>query len=197
MPGVDREGVARAVADFLRALGREPVGPLADTPALVAAAWCDELLDGEGLDPAAILREGSCAAEGDPGLVVLRGLRAETMCPHHLLPAHGEATVAYLPGTRLAGFGAVARALSACTHRLAFQEHAGASLAGALVSGLGARGALCQLRLTHTCLALRGARETAARVETLATAGSFAPGGPDRALALALLGAPGAAAEAR
>ena len=191
---MDRPAVERAVSDLLRALGHAPEGELADTPRLVAEAWCDELVAGQGLDPLGILAAGAVPVDdamARPGarqqLVVMRGLAAATICPHHLLPATGEATIAYLPGQRMAGFGAIARALEACTRRLTLQEQAGAAMADALCAGLGARGAACRLVLVHGCFTLRGPRETGARIESLALAGSFAEPGPDRDLALATL----------
>jgi GTP cyclohydrolase I len=190
---VNRDGAARAVADLLRALGYDPDGQLAATPALVAEAWCDELLDGTDRDPAAILRAGAMPIAGaldtHGGLVVLRDLAVTSMCPHHLLPSHGWADVVYLPGEQLAGFGAVAQALRALTRRLTLQEQAGGEMARALVAALGARGAACRLRLRHSCLIARGAREPAAIAETLALAGTFTAAGPDRELALGALGA--------
>jgi len=192
MPAVaqfDRKAVEQAIADFLRALGQEPSRELGQTPALVAQAWCEDLLSGYAMDPAQVLREDAVAVEpGQSSLVVLRGLSVATMCPHHLLPAHGEATIIYLPAGRVAGFGAIARALEAQTRRLTFQEHAGMAMASLLVDELRARGALCELRLAHSCLAARGARQAAAFVESVAFAGSFAEPGADRDAALAVLG---------
>jgi GTP cyclohydrolase I len=185
----DRQAAERAIADFLRALGHEPTGELAGTPALVAQAWTDELLAGYRLDPAGILGEGFVPIEpSQASLVALRGLDVSTICPHHLLPAHGEATVIYLPANRVAGFGAIARALDALTRRLTFQERVGADMARLIVAELGARGALCALRLVHTCLTSRGARQAHGLVDSVAFAGSFAEPGPDRDAALRMLG---------
>jgi GTP cyclohydrolase I len=185
---VNRADAARAVEQFLLALGHSPTGELAHTGELVAEAWCSELLSGQGLDPGAILREGAIEAAG-VGPVLLRDLVVTTMCPHHLMPAHGRGDVLYLPGGKVAGLGAIARALIATTRKLTLQERAGSELADALCDALGARAAAVRLRLTHTCLVARGARESAAVVETLSFAGAFAADGnkEDRALALAML----------
>lgn len=190
MAPIDVHAVEQAVATLLRALGHEPLGELARTPALAARAWCDELLDGYRLDPAAILREQAVPVEpAHAGLVALHGLDVTMICPHHLLPASGEATLVYLPTERVAGFGTLARALAAVTHRLVFQEHAGSQMAELLVSELGARGAACRLRLAHACLSARGVRQARAAVETLAFSGSFSTPGPDRDAATLALGA--------
>ncbi len=187
---MDQAAAARAIDDFLRALGRERTGDLAQTGALVAKAWAEELLEGYGVDSARVLREGAVPIGADePTLVALRDLDVYTMCPHHLLPAHGRGTVMYLPEGRVAGLGAVARALQGRARRLTLQERVSAEMAELLVAELGARGALCQLRLTHTCLLARGARQGSAVIESLGLAGSFAQPGPDRDMALAALGA--------
>src|SRR5258706_14365385 len=107
---VDRRAAARAIEDFLRALGHAPEGDLEGTGERVADAWADDLLEGEAVDAATVLREGALdlGAEGS-GLVVVRDLTVTTICPHHLLPAQGTAMVAYLPSARVAGIGTIAR----------------------------------------------------------------------------------------
>lgn len=182
---MNRQQAEHAIEQFLRAFGHEPEGELAQTPALVAEAWCD-MLQGQGVDAAAILRESAMAADSG-GLVVLRDLDVTTMCPHHLMPAHGRGDVLYLPGGQLAGFGAIARALRATTRKLTLQERAGEDMVSALMDGLGAKAAACRLRLTHTCLVARGAREGSALVESLTFSGTFADGEAERDIALAAL----------
>jgi GTP cyclohydrolase IA len=185
---VDRKAAARAIEDFLRALGHEPTGELEGTGERVADAWADDLLEGEAIDAPALLREGALELDADVGLVVLRDLAVTTMCPHHLLPAHGTALVAYLPGRRIAGIGTIAHVVDVLSRRLALQEQIGADVAALLVHELGARGALCRLALTHSCLIARGERKNGAVVETVAVAGSFAGSSMDRDLAFAALG---------
>lgn len=185
---VDRKAAAQAIEDFLRALGHEPEGDLEGTGERVADAWADDLLEGEAIDAAAVLREGSIPIDSDgAGLVVVRDLAVTTMCPHHLLPAHGTGLVAYLPGDRVAGIGTIAHVLDAVSRRLTLQERIGADVVAILVRELGARGALCKLSLTHSCLIARGERKAGALVETLAVGGSFASPSPDRDLAFAAL----------
>lgn len=193
----DREAAAQAVVAFLRALGKEPEGPLAQTPELVAEAWCGDLLEGEGIDARAVLEAEAIDAPEGSGIVTLAGLSVTCVCPHHLLPSQGSADVIYRPGARVAGFGAISRALRALTRRLTLQEDAGQAVADTLVAALGAQGALCRMRLVHSCLVARGAREVGAAVETLSLAGSFATPGPDRDLALAALASAGPAAIGR
>jgi GTP cyclohydrolase I len=183
---VDRRRAAQAIEEFLRALGHDLEGDLADTGKRVADAWADDLLRGEAIDAAVVLRERAMeAGPFDRGLVVARDLAVTTMCPHHLLPAHGTGIIAYLPGARIAGIGTLARVLDALARRLTLQERIGGHLVKLLVSELGAHGALCKLALTHTCLVTRGERKTGALIETVAVAGVFAEPCSERDLALA------------
>jgi GTP cyclohydrolase I len=186
---VDKAEAAKAVAQFLRALGVDPARDpdLASTPARVAEAWANDLVDGYDVDVADLLdRESSPAAES--GIVSIRGLAVSTICPHHLLPARGTGTVIYLSGSRVAGLGTVARVLDAFAHRLTLQETITTSVAASLVEHLGARGAACKLSMAHDCLSSRGERKADAWVDTVAFAGSFEKPGPDRDLALLALG---------
>jgi GTP cyclohydrolase I len=191
---VDKAKAQQAIAAFLRALGRDVDRDpeLVGTPERVVEAWANEFVEGYEVNVAALLdAESSPVPSGPVGLVTVRGLAVSTMCPHHLLPARGTATVLYLPGARVAGLGTLSRLVDAFAHRLTFQETITASVARALVDHLGAKGAACRLSLMHDCLASRGERQDQAVVDTMAFAGSFdAPGG-DRELALgALSGGP-------
>jgi GTP cyclohydrolase I len=186
----DLERARRGVEELLRGLGHDPDGePALEGVGLrVAEAWARDLLAGETIDVERVLREGSVpAAPTEKGVVALRSLSTVTVCPHHLMPAVGEATVIYLPGDRIAGLGAIARVVDGFARRLVLQEEVGEQVARALVETLGARGALCRLSMLHTCLVARGERKHEARVDTVALAGSLTRPGGDRELAMAEL----------
>jgi GTP cyclohydrolase I len=174
---IDRDAAARAVHDLLGALGYDcDADPaLRDTPERVVDAWSSELLSGRNVDLEALVRAGAVprtvAAPG--GVVFVRDIDVATLCPHHLLPAHGTATVAYLPGTLLLGLGTIAHLVNACARRLSLQERVGEMVVEALIRFAGARGAFCRLSLWHSCLALRGARQAHASVRTIATGGEL------------------------
>lgn len=172
--------------ELLDALGVELRGELEGTPERVAAAWADELLSGLDRDPVALLRGGSLdLGEGPHAVVSVASIAVSTICPHHLLPSHGFAEIAYLPARRAAGLGAIADAAHALAQRPALQEALTRDLAEAVMEGLEAKGALCRLELTHTCFVARGERQAGSIVRTLHLAGSFLDA--DRALALAAI----------
>ena len=171
---IDKRAAAEAIEAFLRALGHEPVGDLAGTGERVADAWADDLLDGYQADPQEILREGSAdAGRGEHGPVILRDLSVTTVCPHHLLPAHGTATVAYVPNRRLAGLGTIARVVDAFAHRLALQEQIGEAIARTMRHELEPHAVVVILSMTHGCLVGRGERKAGSTVETMAIEGEY------------------------
>jgi len=174
---IDSGRIEAAVAELLAAIGEDPQREgLQQTPRRVATAY-HELFAGIGQDPASALAARSDfpdSAERAGEVVVLRGIEFRSMCEHHLLPFLGVAHVAYLPGDRFAGLGALARAVEVAASRPQLQERLTEDVADALMSGLGARGALVVLDAAHGCVSARGPRQNAARTVTLATRGELA-----------------------
>jgi GTP cyclohydrolase I len=168
---VDRQAAARAIDAFLRALGRDPAREpeLSGTGERVAAAYSDELLAGYAVDVDELLAQSVFA--GTSQLVVVRDVPVSTMCPHHLMPSTGTATVAFGPDEHLIGIGTVARLVDAYARRLMLQEQLGERVVAALQKHLAPRWAACRLVLTHACMTARGERAHGTRVETLALAG--------------------------
>jgi GTP cyclohydrolase I len=172
---MDRALAERAIADFLRALGRNPDADpeLADTPARVTEAFADELLAGYAIDVAELIESGSGPAPAESALVAVTDLDVATVCPHHLMPGIGRGSVAYRPGKRLLGLGTVARLLSACSRRLVLQETITHDVVRALMTHAGARGAYCEITLVHGCLSARGACQTRAHATSFSRAGEL------------------------
>jgi GTP cyclohydrolase I len=192
---VDRAAAARAIRDFLKALGFDPEQhpDLAETPQRVTEAFTDDLLSGHRVDVAELLAKGSCdaPASAKSGPVAISEISVATVCPHHLLPALGVAHVVYLPGASLLGIGTITALVDACARRLTLQEAIGENVVAALMQHAGARGAYCELVLEHSCLRARGERQTAALVRSSARAGALAGRDGLAEIALALGRAPG------
>ncbi len=151
----------RAVKDFLAAAGLDRADPnLAQTPARVTEAWADEFLDGYAKSPAEILGERfEVSKASQRELVVVTGLHFRSMCPHHLLPYTGRATVAYLPGKSVVGFGRLAALVDLFAHRLILQEELARQVAVALKVHLGSPATACVLEAEQMCLRLRGGHQ--------------------------------------
>lgn len=169
----DRERAARAIREFLDALGYGHAKDIEDTPKRVADAWIDELCEGYKVDVIALLRGNKIPREAKTtDVVVVRDIQVTTVCPHHLMPGMGLATVSFEPQASVVGVGAVASAVHALSRRLSLQEAIGEEVARALFNALEPKWAACRLVLTHTCMTARGERAHGAKLETLAIAGS-------------------------
>ncbi|MEP7050077.1 MAG: GTP cyclohydrolase I [Pseudomonadota bacterium] len=194
---VDREAAARAIHDFLRALGFNPKqhADLAQTPERVTEAFADDLLIGHAVNVKELLESGACEAprSAASGAVAVMDIAVATVCPHHLLPALGSAHVVYLPGKSLLGIGTITALVDAFARRLTLQEAIGQNVVTALMEHAGARGAYCELALEHSCLRARGERQTGAVVRSSARAGELAGREALNEISLALGRAPGAA----
>src|SRR5262249_11703207 len=105
--------------------------------------------------------------------VVVDDLAVVTVCPHHLLVAEGRATVAYVPGKRVVGFGTLARLVDVYSRRLTLQESIAPAIADALVEHAGARGVCVRLVLNHACLRARGPVQSNARAISICARGSL------------------------
>jgi GTP cyclohydrolase I len=146
---------------------------LTETPARVTDAFADELLSGYALDLPSLILEGSEEISSPHDPVLIDNIAVSTVCPHHMLVAQGKALVAYVPGPRILGLGAVARVVDACSRRLVFQEQIAGAVADALMNHLGAVGAFCRIQLSHACMGARGAHQADATVTTWAGRGAL------------------------
>lgn len=183
----DLPRAARAIDEFLDALGvdRTADPELSRTGERVAEAFAHDLLAGYALDPVTILAD-RMPHEGSR-LVAVTSIQSVIMCPHHLLPALGLVHVGYLPNHEVVGLGAIARLVQCFGQRLVLQETLGQQIADALVTLLGAHGAMCVARLSPTCLTSRGERKHGAELVTVATAGQFQQDAAARAEMLAAI----------
>jgi len=188
---LDRTRAENGVREFLAGLGFElEDGELSGTPARVVEAYSTELLGGYDLSLEQIIREGSepCSDGLDP--VLITDILLATVCPHHLLIAEGRATLAYEPGERLLGLGALVRMVEAVSRRLTFQEEIAGVVVRALMDEAGAKGAYCKVELEHACLRDRGARERSAKTVSAQAAGTLSEPGRLQWLSASLGSAP-------
>ncbi len=169
----DREALAKAIADLLLASGAELDAETRGTPERVAKALLEDLLDGYGRDPAELLRSSLVPAPKRGELVIVSQLDFHSMCPHHLLPYKGSAAVGYVADRNLVGFGKIAAAVDALSHRLILQENLVHRLCGAVMEALQPLGAGVVMTAEHGCMQVRGPKRRQSRVTVEAWAGSF------------------------
>jgi GTP cyclohydrolase I len=164
--GIDRAAAAAAVADLLRALGRDPTDEhLADTPRRVADAYA-ELLTCPPFRATSFPND-----EGYNELVLARDIPVHSLCEHHLLPFSGVAHVAYLPGERILGLSKLARVVEMFARDLQVQERLTQQVANWLQDQLAPRGVGVVIEAEHLCMSLRGVRATGSRTVTSALHG--------------------------
>ncbi len=162
---LDLAAAERAAQDLLRAIGADVDLPaLRDTPRRVAASFA-ELVTPAEFD--ATLFDN----EGYDELVLVRDIPFETLCMHHLLPFHGEAHIAYLPGERIIGLSKLARVVEAFARDLQLQERMAVQIADWLEQKLAPRGVGVVLSAEHMCMAIRGVRKPGTRTVTSALRG--------------------------
>jgi GTP cyclohydrolase IA len=166
VPGIDRAAATRAVADLLRALGRDPDDEhLAETPRRVADSF-GELLT---CPPFRLTTFANDA--GYDELVLARDIPVHSLCEHHLLPFSGIAHVGYLPGERILGLSKLARVVEMFARDLQVQERLTQQVADWLQQHLAPRGVGVVLEAEHLCMSLRGVRATGSRTVTSALRG--------------------------
>ncbi|MCL2723268.1 MAG: GTP cyclohydrolase I [Polyangiaceae bacterium] len=170
MMSVDRNAAALAIEAFLRAIGHDPevLPELAGTGARVADAFADELCVGYRIDTQALVAASVIPAPSPGGLVVVRDIPVTTMCPHHLLPATGTATIAMLARDRIIGLGTFAALVDAHARRLTLQETIGEGVVRDLFDTLDPIWIGCRLVMAQACMIVRGKRAFGSRVETVA-----------------------------
>jgi GTP cyclohydrolase I len=164
--GVDLLAAQDAVSDLLAALGRDLGEPgLRDTPRRVAAAFA-ELLAHEPFSLTTFANDA-----GYDELVVVRDIPFHSLCMHHLLPFHGVAHVAYLPGERIVGLSKLARVVELFARDLQLQERLTMQVAAFLEEHLQPKGVGVVIEAEHLCMSLRGVQKAGARTVTSALHG--------------------------
>ena len=187
VPAFDAPRVEAAVREMLLGIGEDPDREgLRDTPARVARAY-EELFAGLRTDPDTVLQR--TFSEDHDELVLVRDIPMFSMCEHHLLPFHGVAHVAYLPGPdgRVTGLSKLARLVDLYARRPQVQERLTTQIADALDRTLEARGDNVDIDAEHQCMSARGVRKPGSRTTTSAVRGTLKSSASTRAEALGLI----------
>jgi GTP cyclohydrolase IA len=145
---------------------------LRDTPRRVADAF-EEYFSGYRLDPREVLSKTFDEAGGYDDLVMLRDIRVESHCEHHLAPFLGVAHVAYLPHGRILGISKIARVVEIFARRLQTQETLTAQIADAIEQALQPRGVAVLIEAEHQCMSMRGVRQPGVKTITTRFTGAL------------------------
>src|SRR5437588_108718 len=169
----DRKALAKAIEDLLLASGAELDAETRETPTRVAKAFSEDRLDGYARDPIETLKSSLVPAPRRGELVIASQIDFHGMCPHHLLPYKGSAAVGYVADQWLVGFGKIAEATDALSHRLILQEQLVHRLCESVDAALKPLGAGVMIAAEHGCMQVRGPRRRESKVTVEAWAGAF------------------------
>ncbi|WP_374449732.1 GTP cyclohydrolase I FolE [Stella sp.] len=162
---------------------------LADTPARVARAY-EEFFRGYDADPVALLARTFEETDGYDEMVLLKDIRFESHCEHHLVPIIGRAHVAYLPRHRVVGISKLARVVDAFARRLQIQEKLTAQIAQAIDEVLQPDGVAVVIEAQHQCMTTRGVHKPGVTMVTSRMIGRFRTDLATRREFLAMVAAP-------
>lgn len=191
--GADRPSRAEAeeaVRTLIRWAGDEPGREgLLDTPARVVRAY-EEFFAGYGQDPEEMLRRTFEETDGYDEMVVLKDIRLESHCEHHMVPIIGKAHVAYLPDRRVVGISKLARIIEVYARRLQIQEKLTAQIANSINGVLQPKGVAVVIEAAHQCMTTRGVHKPGVTMITSRMLGAFRDDPKTRREFVALIGTP-------
>ena len=168
-----REDAEAAVRTLLRYAGDDVTREgLIDTPARVVRSY-DEFFAGYGDDAIEYLERTFEETDGYDEMVVLRDIRVESHCEHHMLPIIGRAHVGYLPNNRVVGISKLARVVDAYAKRLQVQEKMTAQIASCIDSALKPKGVAVVIDAAHQCMTMRGVHKPGVSMVTSHMTGAF------------------------
>jgi GTP cyclohydrolase IA len=183
-----REEAEEAIRTLLRWAGDDPEREgLLDTPGRVARAY-EEFFEGYGIDPVALLERTFEETDGYDEIVLLRDIRLESHCEHHMVPIIGRAHVAYLPHRRVVGISKLARVVEAYARRLQIQEKLTAQIANTIQQVLEPRGVAVVIEAAHQCMTTRGVHKLGVTMVTSRMLGAFRDNPTTRREVLAMIG---------
>ncbi len=167
------EEMQQAVRTMISWAGDDPERPgLLDTPSRVTRAF-GEFFSGYDQNPREILQRTFDEIEGYDEMVLLRGIRYESHCEHHMAPIIGKAWVAYVPRGKVVGISKLARVVDAYAKRLQIQEKMTAQIANVIQEVLDPEGVAVVLKGEHHCMTTRGIHKPGTDMVTSRMLGCF------------------------
>lgn len=162
---------------------------LIETPKRVAKAY-KEFFSGYHDDPVEILNKTFEEVEGYDDAVIVRDIRVESHCEHHMVPIVGVAHVGYIPNKRVVGISKLARVVDIYGKRLQTQETMTALIADTIDRVLEPKGVAVVIDANHECMSTRGIHKTESSTITSRMLGSFRDNIETRAEFMNLINSP-------
>jgi GTP cyclohydrolase I len=172
-PRPSRAEVEAAVRTIIRWTGDDPDREgLQDTPARVTRAF-EEYFGGYAQDPSEFLERTFEEVGGYDEMIMLRGIRFESHCEHHMAPVIGQAWVGYVPNGRVVGISKLARVVDVFARRLQVQEKLTAQIADTINDILKPKGVAVVIKASHHCMTTRGVHKPDTDLVTARMIGCF------------------------
>jgi GTP cyclohydrolase I len=185
-----REEAEQAIRTLLLWAGDDPEREgLRDTPARVARAF-EDWFSGYRDDPEEYLSRTFEEVEGYDDMIVLRDIRFESHCEHHLAPIIGRVHVGYLPNNKVVGISKLARVVEAFARRLQVQEKMNAQIARCIQNILEPKGVAVVIQAEHQCMTTRGVHKPGVSMVTSTMLGEFRKNPLTRREFLSVIGNP-------
>jgi|TARA_B100001093_G_scaffold270435_1_gene258537 GTP cyclohydrolase I len=167
------EEAREAVRTLLAFTGDDPDREgLIETPDRVVRAY-GEFFAGYNDDPEAILSKTFEEVEGYDEMVIVKNIRVESHCEHHMVPILGMGHIAYIPNKRVVGISKLARILDVFGKRLQTQETMTAQIADVIDKVLQPKGVGVIIDASHQCMTTRGIHKTETSTVTTRMIGAF------------------------
>lgn len=168
-----RDDAENALRTILAYYGEDPTREgLLDTPKRFIDAY-KEFLSGYQEDPEEILSRTFEEVDGYDDIVLLKNIKVESHCEHHIQPLIGIAHIAYLPSDRVVGISKLARVVDAYSRRLQSQETLTNQIATAIKKTLQPRGVAVLIDAAHYCMTTRGVHKDDVTCVTRCMSGAF------------------------
>tara|TARA_B100000579_G_C22846518_1_gene864734 strand:+ start:2573 stop:3172 length:600 start_codon:yes stop_codon:yes gene_type:complete len=168
-----RSEAERAVKTLLAWAGEDVTREgLLDTPKRVVKAY-EDWFSGYNEDPKEVLKKTFSELDGYDEIIVLRDIRIESHCEHHIAPFIGSAHVAYLPKKRVVGISKLARITRIFSKRMQVQEKLTAQIANCIQEVLKPRGVAVVVEAQHECMTTRGINAPGISMVTSQLLGKF------------------------
>ena len=172
-PNPSREEAMRAVKTLIAWAGDDPEREgLIETPKRVVKAY-EEFFEGYKMDPIEILSKTFEEVEGYDEMVLIKNIRLESHCEHHIVPILGMAHVAYMPNKRVVGISKLARLVDVYAKRLQIQETLTSQIAETIQRVLDPLGVAVIIDASHQCMTTRGVHKPESSTVTKRMLGVF------------------------
>ena len=145
---------------------------LLGTPDRVVRAY-EEFFAGYNEDPQSLLAKTFENISGYDELIVLRDIRLESHCEHHIVPIIGKAHIGYLPNERVVGISKLIRLVDIFAKRMQIQEALTSQIADTIQETLKPKGVGVVIEAAHQCMTTRGVYKSDVSMVTMRTHGSF------------------------